>query len=124
MSKHNIKCQVLYDTRREWEVTPEGRLWPCCYFANAYDKKTMTHADETLNQEDADRVNDESATLFDDPVMSKLLKDDPDFNNLEKHTLDEIIKHDVHQKYIHHEGWKSDNPPLCCIANCTVGQDK
>ena len=103
-----------------WEVTPEGRVWPCCNFSNAYDKRHMTHANDTGNQADGDCINDESATLFDDPIMGKLMKDDPGFNSLEKHTLEKIIKHDAFEKYIHHEGWESDNPPLCCVANCRV----
>ena len=79
---------------------------------NAYDKRH----NKGLNG----NVNDESATLFNDPIMGKLMKDDPDFNSSEKHSLEEIIKHDAFEKYIHHEGWESDNPPLCCVANCRV----
>ena len=43
MSKCTIKCEVMWpmhDTSgrftRGWEVTPEGRVWPCCFFANAW----------------------------------------------------------------------------------------
>lgn len=112
MSKYNIKCFAIPEgtKHRDWQISPEGRIWACCNFANAYDKR------HDLNG------NLDSATLFDDPIMAKLLKDDPDFNSLEKHTLEEIIEHDVFQNYIHHKGWKSDNPPLCCVTNCNYKQ--
>lgn len=112
MSKYKIDCFAIEGNQRMWEVTPEGRVWPCCNFSNAYDKRH--------NKELNGDVNDESATLFNDPIMGKLMKDDPDFNSLEKHSFEEIIKHDAFEKYIHHEGWESDSPPITCVANCNI----
>ncbi len=122
MSKCNISCDVIDSNNktRGWEVTPEGRVWPCCFFANAYDKRLLTHEYDTKNTADSNRLNDESATLFDDPTMVKLLKDDPTWNHLEHHSLEEIISHEVFQTHIYYEGWESDNPPLCCVANCRI----
>ena len=41
MSKCNINCHAvdLEDKIRLWTITPEGRVWPCCFFANAWDKR-------------------------------------------------------------------------------------
>tara|TARA_B110001454_G_scaffold199420_1_gene204197 strand:+ start:2487 stop:2927 length:441 start_codon:yes stop_codon:yes gene_type:complete len=122
----NIRCDVinynpeLKETVRDWEVTPEGRVWPCCFFGNAYDKRHSTHQDETQNPNDSSSLNTESATLFDDPIMAQLLKDDPDWNNLEHHTLEEIINHNIYQSYIYYKGWESDNPPHVCARNCST----
>lgn len=118
MRKYNINGPCVDNNRRMWEVAPDGRVWPCCYFGNAWDKRSMTHADDTGDQADSYRLNDESILLFDDPVMSELMKEDPNWNNLEYHTLEEIIKHKIYKTYIHPIGWESDNPPLVCIDNC------
>jgi len=111
MSKYNIDSSncICPDTGdRMWEVASDGRVWPCCFFSNAYDKRHMKewHEFEEPSEEEIknDLLNTESRALFDDPVMSKLLKEDPEFNNL----------------YTSVEGWESDNPPLVCIENCNA----
>jgi hypothetical protein len=122
MSKYNISCFAIEGTRRMWEVGPDGFVWPCCYFGNAWDKRLMMHADELddpiAKQLASNKLNDESALLFDDPVMLQLMKEDPNWNNLEYHSLEEIINHKIYQTYIHPTGWESDNPPLVCVDNC------
>ena len=127
MSKYNIDSSncICPDTGdRMWEVASDGRVWPCCFFSNAYDKRHMKewHEFEEPSEEEIknDLLNTESRALFDDPVMSKLLKEDPEFNNLEHHTLEDIINLEIYNKYTSVEGWESDNPPLVCIKNCNA----
>jgi len=47
-----------------------------------------------------------------------LLKDNPDFNDLNKYTWEEITENPIYKSYINFEGWESDNPPLICVKNC------
>ena len=46
------------------------------------------------------------------------MNNDPDWNNLEHHSLDEIIEHEIFQTYIYNEGWNSNSPPKVCVNNC------
>ena len=87
MSKYNIKCFAFENSQRMWEVTSEGRVWPCCNFSNAWDKRH--------NKDSDGNVNDESARLFNDEKIEKLLKDNPNWNHLEHNTLKEIINHNI-----------------------------
>lgn len=87
---------------REWEVTTDGRLWPCCYYANLWNENKMHK----------------------DPVLAKSFQADPDWNDLTKHTLDEITKNIMYDSYIHNEGWDSDNPPPICELECSVRIDE
>lgn len=116
MSKYNIKCFAFENNQRMWEVTSEGRVWPCCNFSNAWDKRH--------NKDSNGNVNDESARLFNDKKIEKLLKDNPNWNHLEHNTLKEIINHDIYKTYIFKEGWESDNPPLLCKFNCCLTTSK
>ena len=108
MSKYNISCfsMDLINKCREWEITPEGRVWPCCNFSNAWDKRHMEDKEEFL-------------ALSEDPIMKKLINEDPNWNHLEHYTLEEIVNHKIYQTYIFKEGWESDNPPLLCKNNCS-----
>ena len=129
MNKCTFKCEVMWPipdapgrVTRGWEVTPEGRVWPCCFFANAWDKRHMLHSDETEHptEEDFNRVNDESATLLDDKRMMAIMEADPNWNMLSHHTLKEITEYEIFQSYIFTPGWNSDNPPTVCSKNCTI----
>lgn len=101
----NIHCHAHNTKRRNWEVTPEGRVWPCCYFSNAWDTRTDANTGTT--------------DFFNDQRMQKLMKDDFHWNSLEHHALDDIIAHEVFQTHIFYEGWSSDNPPPICVTNCS-----
>lgn len=94
--------QELNDVLREWEVTTDGRLWPCCYYANLWNESKM-HLD---------------------PTLSKEFEKDPDWNDLSKHTLDEITKNPMYNSYIHPDGWNSENPPPVCKLECSVRIDQ
>ena len=82
---------------REWEVTTDGRLHPCCYYANNWSERN-----------------------FKDDKIEKEYKDNPDWNNLLEHTMEEVMAHPLYNEYIHFTGWESDNPPTVCVAECSV----
>ena len=128
--KYNIECQSFEALNeftnlpvRKWEVTPEGRVWPCCFFANAWDRRHMMRVDELGPDEDSieedfHNVNSESAELLNDARMMTIINEDPDWNSLEHHSIEEIIAHEVFHSYIWTEGWNSDNPAILCVNNC------
>ena len=89
-----------YVLQREMEVDHDGKLWPCCVWIQGWKTKSAgTNPDEKL---------------------AKLLKDDPNFNDLTKNTWDEILEHPIYKSYINYEGWESDNPSPICIKECGV----
>ena len=124
MSKCNIRCDALaVENTRAWTVTPEGRVWPCCHFSNAWDKRHMMRSDEVgehPTEEDFNHVNDESATLLNDERMTTIMNANPNWNMLSHHAFEEIIAHEVCQSYIFYPGWQSDSPPPLCSKNCTI----
>lgn len=111
MKKCRIQCDSHEKDRREWEVTSDMRVWPCCYFANAWQMKNNPELP--------------NAVLFmsDETLQEKMTKD-PNWNNLKEKNLDQIVEDEMFQKYIYHEGWNSDNPPLICKKECTEYYDE
>jgi len=111
MNTTNSNCitcnahQVKDDTR-EWEITPDGRVWPCCFFANAWDKRRNNNDNETKR-------------LMEDKVIWNLLQTDPEWNSLNTHELDDIVNHKVFWTHIWYTGWESDNPPPICLKECS-----
>jgi hypothetical protein len=95
-----------------WTITSEGRVWPCCYFANAWDKRKNT-------DRSVDYPNKESSHLFNDTKMMNLMNNTPNWNSLEHYSLEDITAHEVFQSYIYYPGWSSNNPPPVCIDNCS-----
>jgi len=113
MGKCNIYCSQHSETDRDWEITPDGRVWPCCFYANAWDKRLTTDYNKFA----------ETRLLLDDDIFWQLLQQDPDFNNLEIYSFDEIINHPIFHKHIYFEGWKSENPPTICVEECKIEVD-
>ena len=113
MSKCNIFCSQHYHNYREWEITSDGRVWPCCFYANAWDKRLATDHNSFV----------ETQRLLDDDIFWQLLQQDPDFNNLTIHSFDNIISHPIFNKHIYFEGWRSETPPTICVAECKVKID-
>lgn len=105
--KCKIKCPVHSKTSREWEITPDGRVWPCCYFANGWDSRH-------------DRGSLDNKLLMSDEKIRDLMENDSDWNSLEHHSLSDIIKHQVYQEHLYLSGWESDNPSPVCVEECGV----
>jgi hypothetical protein len=104
--KCKIKCMSLglQDGVRAWEVTNDGKLWPCCFYANAWLEQTPYVV------EDAD-------------IMAAH-NEDPNWNDLNVYTVKQIEQHDIYQRYIYHEGWDSDTPPRLCVEECAAVIDE
>lgn len=104
-----MKCKIDCPTHRadfrEFEITPEGRVWPCCYYANAWEKRK-------------DIKDSEEAQSFRKDGIWEVMKKDPNFNHLDHYSLKEIINIDYYQKECFIPGWESDNPPHLCELNC------
>ena len=115
--KCNIKCNTWDEktNERSWEVTPEGRVWPCCFFSNRWDRSQQEP--ENSNKPTSLKI------LTEDPRFVKQIKKDPDFNNLKKYNFDEIVDSDFYKNDIWHPGWNSDNPPHICARECTVNPE-
>jgi len=116
-SKYNIKCMSKGDFFTKGQfleeifVTQDGKAWPCCHYNGAYidPNKTIT-------------VNGIKHSLYDDEYMTQLFKDDPDWNNCNVKSIDDILDHDFFTKHISEENWKSDNPPPMCKSFCNYKQ--
>lgn len=102
---------VVKDGKREWEITSEGRVWPCCYFANAWDKRH-------------DPRSKEHARLKEDLPIWRLMQEDSEWNSLNTYGLEDIIKHEVFWNHIWHTGWDSDNPSPICLKECNEGKSE
>jgi len=107
--KCKIVCPVHTENSREWEVSSEGRVWPCCYFANGWEKKQYN--------------NDETDLLFSDSEIRKLFNADPEWNSLNTYSLEEIVDHEIFWTHLWKQGWESDNPPPMCEKECGVKID-
>lgn len=103
--KVNIICNLHSEIEREFNITASGRVWPCCYFSNAWDKRY-------------DKDSNEPIQLKNDDVIQQYLADDPDFNNLDKYDFKTIIKHEMFEKYVFTDGWNSDKQPVICQVEC------
>tara|TARA_B100001287_G_scaffold167838_1_gene141176 strand:- start:3603 stop:3995 length:393 start_codon:yes stop_codon:yes gene_type:complete len=107
--KCKISCPTHKEDFREFEITPEGRVWPCCYYANAWEKRVLN--------------NDEAKSFRKDGIW-EVMKNDPNFNHLDHYTLKEIIHTPYYQEQCFIPGWESDNPPHICELNCGEKYDE
>jgi hypothetical protein len=111
MRKCKIDCTVHNMNSREFEITSDGKVWPCCYYANAWDARSDPESTSTQ--------------LYNaDPVMVALDKEDPTWNLLSEHGLDEIVDHEIYWTHLWYPGWESDNPPPLCVEECGVYIDE
>lgn len=110
-----IKCMAIRESStgkreesREWEVTTEGRVFPCCFFVNSYtnytDNKEMQGGEVLLWKHD--------------DILRKKFEQDPDWNNINVRDFDDIIQDEIYWNYIYYPGWESNDPPLICDEEC------
>ena len=83
--------------RKEWAVDQAGKLWPCCVWIQGWDHSMAIRQDDKL---------------------AEMLKANPNFNDLNKYTWEEITNNPIYKSYINFDGWNSDNPPPMCIKEC------
>ena len=65
-----LDCHVInLPYGKMFEVTAQGRVWPCCHLASHYDEKHP----------------------IEDNILLEKFENDPDWNNIDKHPIDEIL---------------------------------
>jgi hypothetical protein len=104
-----MKCKIdcfAFDkilNARCYDIDINGRVWPCCNYANVWGDPTQ--------DEDYDEQRE-------DEKLYELFRQDPNWNSLNHHTMDEITSHEIFREYIWNTGWDSDNPPPLCVSRC------
>tara|TARA_Y100000385_G_scaffold196095_1_gene202980 strand:+ start:27 stop:419 length:393 start_codon:yes stop_codon:yes gene_type:complete len=104
--QQKIMCMFHDGARSEYDITVDGRVWPCCKFVNV-----ITKIEAGMQKKGA---------LDGDDYFFKLQKDDPNWNSLEHHSLEEILDHDYFSTYVNNEGWESGNTSVLCKKRCTA----
>lgn len=96
---------------RRFEVTEAGRVWPCCLVATGWDMHLI---------ENDGYLEETTELLFEHQAFVDRMKEDPDWNNLDKHSIDEILADPIFSYHYYKTGWdKGDIPPLCA-AKCST----
>lgn len=90
------------DNYRDWEITADGKLWPCCKFV--IDIYPWDPSEDKI-------------TLQDKKIMQEITNN-PNWNNLFENSFEDIANHPLYKDYISLKGWDSDNPPLPCAIYC------
>ena len=106
-NKNNIKCFYHTKKERNFYITEDLKVLPCCFYAS-----------HRLNMDVMGNLKD-----FDSKFHMET-ENDPDWNDISKHTLEEIENHTIYKHHLFEEGWNSDNPSKVCITNCTVKKNQ
>lgn len=106
MQSKRVHCPQHSEEKRSWEITPEGKVWPCCYFGNAWDQR------HEKNQHGWMR-NWSSRALLEDPEFQAIMEEDSHWNDLNHHTLDDITAHKYYWSKIWVDGFNADPHPIC-----------
>ena len=111
----NISCPLHNNDERGYDITAEGRIWPCCFFANAWDKR--------IAEMFRGKPVPEWERFKADEKLMQYFEEDPDFNNLEVYNIDKILQHPFFLEHAFYPGWESDKPPVICEREFSVKQD-
>ena len=114
----NIFCNVHNRDDRMYDITAEQRVWPCCFFANGWDKRFASLFKDTTKK------TPEWARFSSDEQLMQYFEEDENFNNLEVYDLDTILDHPLFQEYAFFPGWESDSPPVICKRECSIKIDE
>lgn len=101
-----ISCMSYIETpnkspEREWEINIDGKVWPCChYVVESYQKP-------------------DNNTLLKDKEYLKAIDQDVNWNDLNFHSLSDIVNHEYYTKACSPCGWSSENAPPLCIKLCS-----
>jgi hypothetical protein len=104
MSEQDKNCKVdcfcHSETLRGFYLDSSMQVFPCCHYASIYGERNI--ADEVP-------VRDKN--------YEQSLVDNPNWNSLNHHTLEDIAKHKQYQENIYYPGWIS-NPSDVCLHFC------
>jgi hypothetical protein len=101
-----IICMFHDGNRSEYDITVDGRVWPCCKFVNV-----ITKIEAGMQKKGA---------LDGDDYFFDLKENNPNWNSLEHYTLDDILNHDYFTNYVNTPGWNSGNTSVLCKKRCTA----
>ena len=87
--RNEVVCEWHSSERRDFYVDEDMKVLPCCFYVGGM-KRTP------------------------DPVFEKFTENNPDWNDLSKHTMEEIANTEMYQKHF----WLFENPSEICIRNC------
>lgn len=87
-----VNCKWHTTECREFYVDENMRVLPCCYYASGL--RTLP-----------------------DPVLQEYEKNNPGWNDLSQHKMDDIVASEIYQNHLWLPGWKN-NPSELCIKNC------
>jgi hypothetical protein len=111
MSKCKINCVALRDNNpkyRSFEVTESGRVWPCCFISTGWDFVDINKTD-----------NRSAELLLEHPVLVEKMKTDPNWNNLDYHSIDEILEDPIFSYHYFTPGWNNNDVPPICKEYCS-----
>jgi len=86
-----IDCLALRE--KELKLDTEGRIWPCCFYSAAANRKGCTGDD------------------YIDNLPS-------DWNDINKHKLTDILNSKPFTEHWNTSNW-NNNPPSMCVENCS-----
>lgn len=98
-NKNGIVCIFHSKERRSFYIDNNLNVLPCCFYASGM-------------------LEPHIAPSSHDEVFLKECKENPGWNDLAKHKLDDIVKNKIYSHHVFEQGWNSDNPSTVCMANC------
>ena len=94
MNSYNIKCSWHSEENRNFYIDENLKVLPCCYYQ--VPEKVLKELD---------------------PKFFDYSQKNADWNNLTKHTIEEITSTEIYNKHIWYPGWNND-PSGLCVKNC------
>jgi len=96
-AESNIRCK--WQEKRQIQVSHMGEVWPCCYMLS-------------------DRYPKDSGNIFYSDISKILSEHEPHFNDINHHTLKEILSHKWFAEELS-KSWSNDRYNVC-PRNCSV----
>lgn len=94
MNSNNISCSWHSNKERKFYIDEDMKVLPCCYYATSKNLKKM------------------------DKYFFDYSEKNPDWNDLSKNSLEDIMANDIYQRHLWYPGWNGDNPSDLCIFKC------
>ena len=106
-NKNNIKCPYHDKESRNYYITENLKVLPCCYYATTILAPSVAGKIQEL-----------------DPVFYETSKMHPDWNDISKYTIKEIESHTIYKHHLFEEGWNSDSPSGICMKHCRTEKNQ
>ena len=105
-NRNDIWCMYHDHEKRSFYVDEHLTVHPCCFYASAY-----------INAK-----KDEVGTF--DTKYEKECVENPGWNNLALHTIEEMLENKIYKHHIFYDGWDDDNPSELCLYQCGNKRNK